>query len=116
MISKIDPPPLAIYIITESQAEASYIFDYAQSGGGVSTSGIVKFHWKTGFDISTNFKWGVCTVPPEESYEAMAKVRYATGAWRGKYQLLKEDGIERCETFKGDQASTGYVSRLCSPN
>lgn len=106
IIDKIAPTPLALYLMSEDQSEASYIVDHTSSGGvaindlysqvavpgmafgGVGTSGDGKMHGKAGFDIFTNQK-AVCTVPTGAEYEAMTEFRYSTGDLEAKYQMLK---------------------------
>jgi acyl-CoA reductase-like NAD-dependent aldehyde dehydrogenase len=107
IISKIDPTPLGICIMTEDQAEANFIVDHTQSCGvtgnhlatqaaatgmpfgGVGTSSNGNFHGKSRFDIFTNFR-RVCMVPTDEGFEAMVEVRYATGDMERKYHVLKQ--------------------------
>ncbi len=107
MINQIDPTPLGLYVMTEDDAEAEYLFTHIRSGGaaindpmsqlavpsvpfgGFGESGMGSYRGKAGFETFSHLKSAVTTYTDPESEKAI-EWRYALGDREEKFEFIKK--------------------------
>ncbi|KAI1627855.1 putative aldehyde dehydrogenase [Exophiala viscosa] len=106
LITRIDPTPLGLYVMTEDNEQAEYFFTHIRSGGaaindpmaqlavpsvpfgGFGESGMGSYRGKAGFETFSHLKSAVTTFTDPASEQAN-EWRYALGDREEKFQLLK---------------------------